>query len=409
MNDAPRAIGGPILTRPFKVLLGIFGLFVLVVAWRLLNGIGAVSGLNDGYPWGIWIAYDVVSGTALACGGYAVALLCYVLNKGKYHSMVRPAILTSALGYTLASIAVVLDVGRYWNMWKVPLLWNWNRNSILLEVALCITAYTVVLWIELSPVLVDRWHESRSPLLRKVAKRLSPILHRTLLWFMVLGILLPTMHHSSLGALMLIAVNKVHQLWYTPLLPLLFLASSIAMGYAVVVAESTLSSTAFGRERESDMLTSLSTVMIGVLGGFLGMRIIDLISRQRIGLAFAFDFYAGFFWLETAFFFVAAALLLPKEWRRDPGKQFLAALLMMMGGTLYRFDVFLIGFNPGRQWSYFPSIAEMVMTIGLIALELIAYIAIVKRFPVIGGMARPQVSAVSGSSRTAVVSGFSRT
>jgi Ni/Fe-hydrogenase subunit HybB-like protein len=145
MNGEPRAIGGPILTKGFKVLFGLFCLFVLVLGWRLLNGIGAVSGLNDGYPWGLWIAYDVVSGTALACGGYAVALLCYVLNKGKYHAMVRPAILTSALGYTLAAIAVAFDVGRYWNMWKVPLLWNWNRNSILLEVALCITAYTAVL------------------------------------------------------------------------------------------------------------------------------------------------------------------------------------------------------------------------------------------------------------------------
>ncbi len=399
MNGEPRAIGGPILTRPFKIFFGIFCLFVLVLGWRLLNGIGSVSALNDGYPWGIWIAYDVVSGTALACGGYAIALLCYVLNKGKYHSMVRPAILTSALGYTLAAIAVAFDVGRYWNMWKVPLLWNWNRNSILLEVALCITAYTAVLWIELSPVFVERWRDSRSPFLRSVSERLSPFLQKALLWFMALGILLPTMHHSSLGALMLIAVNKVHQLWYSPLLPLLFLVSSVAMGYAVVVAESVLASVAFGRERESEMLTSLSTVMIGVLGTFLGMRMVDLISRQRIGLAFAFDFYAAFFWLETALFVAAAALLLPREWRRDPGKQFLAALLMVLGGTLYRFDVFLVGFNPGPQWSYFPSLAEMILTIGLIAIELMAYFAIVKRFPVIGGVAtaRPPVVATTAA------------
>jgi Ni/Fe-hydrogenase subunit HybB-like protein len=390
MNEEPRAVGGRIFTRPFKVLAGVFALFVLVLAWRFYKGIGAVSALNDGYPWGIWIAYDVVSGTALACGGYAVALLCYVLNKGKYHAMVRPAILTSALGYTLAGFAVFFDVGRYWNIWKVPLLWNWNRNSILLEVAMCITAYTMVLWIELSPVFVERWRDSRSPLLRSISQRLSPILKRVLLWFMALGILLPTMHHSSLGALMLIAVNKVNQLWYTPLLPLLFLVSSIAMGYAVVVAESALSSVAFGRERETEMLTSLSTVMIGVLGGFLGMRLVDLISRQRIGLAFAVDFYAAFFWLEMALFGTAAALLIPKASRRDPGRQFFAALLMMLGGTLYRFDVFLVGFNPGRQWSYFPSVAEMILTMGLIAVELMAYMAIVKRFPVIGGAMRPR-------------------
>jgi Ni/Fe-hydrogenase subunit HybB-like protein len=216
---------------------------------------------------------------------------------------------------------------------------------------------------------------------------------------MALGILLPTMHHSSLGALMLIAPNKLHQLWYSPLLPLLFLVSSVAMGYAVVVAESALSSVAFRRQREGEMLTSLSTVMVGVLAAFLGMRIVDLISRQRIGLAFAMDFYAGFFWMETALFVGAAALLLPREWRRDAGKQMLAALLMMLGGTLYRFDVFLVGFNPGPQWSYFPSVAEMILTIGLIAIELMAYFAIVKRFPVIGGAAvtRPPVRAAGAA------------
>lgn len=390
MSEEARAVGGPIITTTFKAILAVIAVFLLVLAWRFLNGIGAVSALNDGYPWGIWIAYDVVSGTALACGGYAVALLCYVLNKGKYHVMVRPAILTSALGYTIAGIGVGFDIGRYWNMWKVPLLWNWNRNSILLEVALCIMAYTMVLWIELSPVFIDRWHDSRSRFLRSVSQRFSPVLKRTLLWFMALGILLPTMHHSSLGALMLIAGNKVHQLWYTPLLPLLFLVSSTAMGYAVVVAESTVSSVVFGRERESAMLRSLSSVMIGVLAAFVGMRIVDLISRQQIGLAFALDFYAGFFWLEMALFSTAAALLLPHEWRSDPGKQFLAALLMMLGGTLYRFDVFLVGFNPGAQYSYFPSLAEMILMIGLIALELAAYVVIVKRFPVIGGAMRPR-------------------
>jgi Ni/Fe-hydrogenase subunit HybB-like protein len=385
MNGDARAVGGPIVTPAFKVLLGVFTVGVVVIAWRFAHGIGAISALNDGYPWGIWIAYDVVSGTALACGGYAVALLCYVLNRGQYHSLVRPAILTSALGYTLAGVAVALDVGRYWNMWKVPLLWNWNRNSILLEVALCIMAYTMVLWIEMSPVFVERWHDSRSLFLRRVADRLSPILKRTLLWFMALGVLLPTMHHSSLGALMLIAGDKVHQLWYTPLLPLLFLVSSIAMGYAVVVFESTISSIVFKRERESAMLISLSGVMVAVLSTFVGMRLVDLISRQRMGLAFTGDFHAAFFWLEMLSYVAPAILLWPAEWRRDPGKQFLAALLMMMAGTLYRFNVYLIGFSPGPQWSYFPSLAEMMLTMGLIALELLAYVVIVKRFPILGG------------------------
>lgn len=381
-----RAVGGPILTPAFKILLAVSAACGLVIAWRLYRGLGAVSALNDGYPWGIWIAYDVVSGTALACGGYAVALLCYVLNRGQYHRLVRPAILTSALGYSLAGFAVLLDLGRYWNVWKAPFLFNWNRNSVLLEVALCISAYTLVLWIEISPAFMERWHDSSSPILRRLANHLTPFLNRTLLWFMALGILLPTLHHSSLGALLLIAVYKLHQLWFTPLLPLLFLVSSTAMGYAVVVFEATLSTRVFKRSHDHAMLTSLSGVMVAVLAAFVGMRLVDLISRQRIGLAFTPDFYAAVFWLETAAFVAPAVLLWPKDWRRDPGVQFVAALLMMVAGTMYRFDVFLVGFNPGVQFTYFPSVSETIVTVGLIAVEVMAYLAIVKRFPILGGV-----------------------
>lgn len=392
-----RPVGGPIFTPAFKVFTAVAGIAVLVMGWRFAFGLGAVTALNDGYPWGIWIAYDVVSGTALACGGYAIALLCYVLNKGQYHSLVRPAILTSALGYSLAGFAVLLDLGRYWNIWKAPLLLNWNRNSILLEVAICIAAYTLVLWIELSPAFIEAWRGSSSPFLRRIADRLTPILNRTLLWFMALGILLPTMHHSSLGALLMIAVYKVHQLWFTPLMPLLFVVSCIAMGYAVVVFEATLSSRVFNRPHEARMLTSVSGVMVVVLSAWVGMRLVDLLSRQQIGLAFTADRYAFFFWVETLAFVTPAVLLAPKDWRRDPGVQFVAALLMMAAGTLYRFDVYLIGFNPGPQFSYFPSVSETILTVGLIAVELMAYLAIVKRFPILTGAPRAAVTEYAGA------------
>ena len=153
-----RPVGGRLLTRPFMVLSGIFAVAAVLILVRLIFGIGAVTALSDGYPWGLWIAFDVVTGTALACGGYAVALLVYIRTKGQYHPLVRPAILTSALGYSLAGIGVGLDVGRWWSIWRVPLFfWEWNLNSVLLEVALCIMAYVVVLWIELSPAFLDSY------------------------------------------------------------------------------------------------------------------------------------------------------------------------------------------------------------------------------------------------------------
>lgn len=390
MTTHAQPVGGPIFTRPFRILTGVFALGALFIAWRLLAGLGAVSALSDGYPWGLWIAFDVVTGTALACGGYAVALLVYIRNKGQYHPLVRPAVLTSALGYTLAGIGIGLDVGRWWNIWRVPLFfWDWNLNSVLLEVALCVMAYIFVLWIELSPAFLERAQQSGPPKLRQFADRALPFVNRALLWIIALGILLPTMHHSSLGALMLISVNKLHQLWFTPLLPLLFVVSCVAMGYAVVVFEATVSARLFNRPHEHAMLTSLSGVMVGVLTTLVGMRLVDLISRQRIGLAFAADRYALFFWLEMAAFITPAILLAPKDWRRDPGIQFLAALFMMVAGTLYRLDVFLVGFNPGPQFAYFPSIFEILVTVGLVAVEVAAYLAIVKRFPILSGVRAP--------------------
>lgn len=388
MNGHAVPVGGPIFTRSFKVFFAVFGLSLPVVAWRFFSGIGPTTALNDGYPWGIWIAYDVVSGTALACGGYAVALLCYVLNKGEYHPVVRPAVLTSALGYTLAAVAIVIDVGRYWNLWKAPLLWNWNRNSILLEVAMCVMTYVGVLWIELSPAFLEKWEkEEARPTLSRIARFVRPHLNKAMIWILALGILLPTMHHSSLGALMLISMNKLHRLWHTPMLPLLFLVTCLIMGYAVVIFESAVSSVAFKRARETKMLADLSWVMVFVLAVFLTLRLGDLALRGRLPLVLAGDVQSFFFLVEIALFLAPAILLLPKARRENAGVQFRAAAMMMLAGTLYRFNVYLVGYNPGGGWSYFPSVPEMYITVGLIAFEVMAYVYIVKRYPILGGAA----------------------
>src|ERR1043166_4016142 len=172
-------VGGPIATPGARALLGLFGLGSLFIAWRLIAGLGATTALNDGYPLGLWIAFDVVTGTALACGGYAIALLVYIFNKGRYHALVRPALLTSALGYSLAGLGVFLDVGRWWALWKVPVyFWHWNFNSALLEIALCIMSYVVVLWIELSPAFLESWRDSGPAAVRGFSRAALPIVER---------------------------------------------------------------------------------------------------------------------------------------------------------------------------------------------------------------------------------------
>jgi Ni/Fe-hydrogenase subunit HybB-like protein len=386
MNDHSIPVEGPIGTRPFRVLavLGTIGL--LLLGWRFLFGLGSVTALNDGYPWGLWIVFDVVVGTALATGGYAIAILVYVLNKGQYHPLVRSAMVTSALGYTLGAIGVVIDLGRFWGVWKVPILfWNWNFNSILLEVALCITLYVLVLWVEVSPAFLDRWKQSEDPRVRRSAERAIPVLKRALPFLLALGLLLPTMHQSSLGSLMLLAGPRLHALWSTPLLPLLFLISCIAMGYAVVVLESTLASRAFNRPSETHLLAGLSTATVVVLSLYVGIRLLDVVVRGQIGLVLAGDVYSLLFLLEMTLFVVPLAMLLNRRRLTQTPYLFQAAMVIVAAGALYRFSTFLLAFNPGAHWSYFPAVAETLLTVGLVSLEIMAYIVIVKRFPILRG------------------------
>lgn len=381
-------MGGPIATRPFRILAVTFGLAAALIVWRLFAGLGAATALSDGYPWGLWIAFDVVTGTALACGGYAMAILVYILNKGKYHPLVRSAILTSALGYTMAGISVVLDLGRPWEVWKVPLFfWSWNLNSALLEVALCIMAYVVVLWIELSPAFLERWKAGPEGRLQRFSAKVLPFLEKYLIWIIALGMLLPTMHQSSLGSLILLTGPKLHPLWQTPLLPLLFLVSSIAMGYAAVVFESSLSTLFFRRRPETEMLAGLSGAMLPVLAAFLLLRIGDLVFRGQIQQAFVANRYAVSFWVEIALIAAPLILLASRQARRAPGNLFRAAMLMMLAGGLYRFNTYLVAYRPGDDVHYFPSVPELVITVGLVALEIMAYIVIVKMFPILSGSA----------------------
>ena len=387
-------VGGPLITRGvvWVGLVAVIGAVTILTRFAL--GLGAVTALNDGYPWGLWIAFDVVIGTALACGGYALALLIFVLNRGQYHPMIRAAVLTSAFGYTIAGISVVLDVGRYYELWKVPLyFWSWNLNSVLLEVALCIMAYTLVLWLELVPAFLARGAHSSNERIRRFSTAAQPWLKRGLAFIIALGLLLPTMHQSSLGSLMLLAGPRLHPLWNTPLLPLLFLVSCIGMGYAAVVMESTISARALKRAPERQMLSGLGRVMVPVQALYLVLRIGDLAYRGQLGALVAFDAYSIMALLELGLFVAAPLMLLTGPQRRDLGNLFRAAMVLLLSGALYRVDTFLVAFNPGANWSYFPSVGEILITVGLIAIEILGYILIVRYFPILSGQYAGSASA----------------
>lgn len=387
MSSRSAPVGGRILTPPFLVLLGFVVVAAALLLWRFIFGLGSVTALTDVNPWGLWIAWDVVVGTGLATGGYAMAILVYAFNRGHYHPLVRSALVTSALGYSLAGISVVIDLGRWWNVWRVPFFgWEWNLESVLLEVALCIMLYTVVLWIELAPAFLERFEGSGSERMRSISRFLTPKLERALPFVIALGILLPTMHQSSLGSLMLLAGDKVHALWQTPLLPLLFLVSCIPMGYAAVIAESQLAQRAFGLPSERKLLWSLRNVMAFLLVAYLVVRLADLAVRGRLGAVLAFDGMSLLFLVELGLFISAAWLLL--RGRGGDGTLLRVAVLAITAGALYRFSTYLIAFRPVEGASYFPAVGELLITMGIIAFEIAAYLVIVKTLPILAGVPR---------------------
>lgn len=390
MSARARPVGGKLLGPVIKLMLVLWGLGTVAGIYRFTQGLGASTSMNDGYPWGIWIAFDVVVGTGLASGGYAMALLVFVFNKGKYHPLVRPALVTSFLGYSVAGVAVAFDLGRYWNMWRIPVMpWDWNGTSILLEVALCMFAYTGVLLVELLPALLERWSEEGHPERAVLARRWLPRLEKALPFIVALGLVLPTMHQSSLGSLLLVAWTKVNPLWHTGLLPMLFLLTAVGMGYAIIYFESIFSATAFGRQMETRMLSRIGVFVAGILLAFVAVRFGGLFAADRLGLTVHSGLKSFFFWVETALFLAAAFLFMQQGVRASAAGQLQAALLALAGGTLYRIDAFLTAFNPGDNWIYFPSLSELLVTLGLIATETVAYVFIVKKFPILAGVSVP--------------------
>jgi len=379
-------VGGKLMTPAYKALLAVAAIGAVTALYRLFYGIGAVANVNDGYPWGVWIAIDVVVGTALGCGGYAVALLVYILNKGEYHPLVRPAILTSLLGYGLAVIAVAIDLGRYWELWKVTVFaWRWT-SSPQLEVALCVAAYVLVLFVELSPAAFEKWRHSGSVALKSWSETGLRFMDRALIWIVALGMLLPTMHQSSLGTMMLLPASKLNPLWFTPWLPLLFLVNCIMMGYAAVVLESHLSARHFGRPAETHMLGRLAKVAYYVTLGWIVFRVADVVIGGD--LPYLASGLGVVFLIELALHGWVLWILGSDQRRMRAGQQFWAAVLLILATGFYRVNTYIVAFQPGDNWSYFPAVPELLITFGIIALEVSIYIFAVRTFPILAGRPR---------------------
>ncbi len=372
--SAHQPLQRPLVTLPFLALgvVALIGTYYLIQ--RFLHGMGPVTNINGGYAWGVWVVYDVVVGTALACGGYALAITVYIMNKGQYHPLMRPALLASLLGYGLGGIGAMIDMGRWWQFYNIFTPWHMNFNSVMLEVGLCVATYILVLFIEFAPTLLDKIG----------AKGTVKALNKVLFFFIALGVLLPTMHQSSLGSMLIAMGWKVHPLWQSlHLQPLLAILTALTMGFAVVVFEASFSSVGFRRPSETPLLAGLGKGIVGLIIAYLVVRFGEIILRGKLGLIFAGDLASLMFILETALF-VFPLVVLSSTRHRGHGPMLLwASVSMLFAGSLYRFNAFLITFDPGPGYSYFPSVPEIMVTAGMVALEIMAFLFVVKKFPVL--------------------------
>lgn len=371
-------VGGRIVTGWFIFLVLVIFVASVILTQRFVFGLGAATNLSDGYPWGIWIAIDLIIGTALGCGGFVMAFLVYIVNRGEFHPLARAGLLTSLFGYSLGGLAVLIDLGRYWQGYNIMLPWLFNTNSVLLETALCIFAYTMVLMVEFAPSVLERFG-------MKEARRK---LHRVLFIFTGLGVLLPMMHQSSMGTVVVLLGYKLSPLWQSQFLTVFFLVTAISMGFAVVAFESVISSVAFRRPYEMTVLSKLCGIIVWVVAAFLVLRIADLTRLHAWSYAVAGTPQAISFWIEMALGVAGVIILLPQKNRSSPRQVFLGATFILLNGVFYRLNSYLVGYDPGNGWRYFPSIGEVLVTLGIFALHVVLYLVFVKQLPVLHAVRR---------------------
>lgn len=373
---------------------------IIFVFARLIFGIGTVTNLSNQYPWGIWIGIDVAAGVALAAGGFTTAALGHIMHKDEYHLITRPALLTAMLGYTFVAMSVAIDLGRYYYIWH-PLI-MWNGTSVLFEVGICVMIYLTVLYIEFLPIVTERFIgkvnlpgvlKKYNNSVDKFLRALDRGLDKTMFIFIIAGVVLSCLHQSSLGTLMVIAGPKMHPLWQTPILPLFFLLSAISVGLPMVIFESVLTSKSFGLKPETPILAGLGRMIAPLLFIYLSFKVGDMVIRQTFVYLTEFNTASVMFVIEVVLgIVVPLRLFMSPQIQRSPLGLSIASFLVIFGVFLNRLNNFIVAYTPPYQFTpYFPSVGEIFVTAGFIAIEVLLFRAFVMIFPIVSV---PQIPAV---------------
>lgn len=355
------------------LVLVLLGTGTGIILLRFVYGIGAVTNLSNRFPWGLWISFDVMSGVALAAGGFVIAATAHIFAVKRFEPLVRPAILTGLLGYLLVIAGLVVDLGRPYNVWW-PLVY-WQHHSVLWEVGVCVATYTTVLFIEFLPVILEQANRYEFITRRLPTRQFYRLLKKISIVFVILGVVLSTLHQSSLGSLWVLVPEKLSPLWYSLYLPFFFWMSAVAVGLAMTIVESTLSCKAFKRGLELDLLADLARAAWVVLAIYLAARAADLIARDAWPLLFELNVQTVAFWAEIGLGVIAPMVLFAiKPLRHKPGVLFGGALLVVIFGVvLNRLNVSMVGLWPYTGYIYYPSWMEIAVTLSLVCLGVIAF------------------------------------
>ena len=355
------------------VFMALAALAILIILIRLIFGLGSVTNLNDQWPWGFWIAFDVLLGVALAGGGYGVSLIVYVLRKDQFYSIARSALLTSLLGYVIVVVGLLIEVGQWFNFWT-PFV-SWGHASILFEVFWCISMYTLIQVVEFSEVATEKIFKGA----HKYLKKAMPVL-------LVIGITLPTLHQSSLGGLYYLMVGKLDPLWWSMLLPPFFLLSSFFVGPGMIALETGLTGKTFNHEVPIPVLRGLARIAGGVMIVYLALKIIDLVVAGEVSNAFAMDFASIMFLIELGLGVVVPIIIAFSSLSNTRKGLMVFGLLDVGGVIMNRFNVVLTGMGDYiNQYGghYVPAWSEFVVSFGLVAIACLVYLFLAENFSII--------------------------
>lgn len=355
-----------------RVILLLFALLgMATMLYRLIVGLGPATNLNDGWPFGLWKGLQLFPIVALSGGGFTMATLIYVLNIKEFKPLAKPAILMAWLGYMLVVVGLGMDIGLWYNFWT-PLVW-WGYTSVLFEVLVCVLLYNIVLLFEFLPVIAKRFNW----------KKAYKVSSAYVIPAVIAGIMLSSLHQSSLGALFLIVPHKLNPLWYTGILPWLFLVSAIASGPAMVTVISFLTARSYKMEFNQPMFAKLLKIVGGVLVVYVALVVGDLAARGVLGNVFAGTLASNMFIFELLLFIVPIFLIFTNS-KGSTGGTVLAALLVVMALIVNRANVLFTGLYEAAPMGYTPAFSEFSITFGIIAIGCIAFLFIAENFEVFG-------------------------